>query len=175
MNDAVVFTFESEVMAHSCRVVRSMRVFRAAHCARKLWDVHRYAEQVNETSGVLIFDGDCGFCARWATWVVDQWSPGQGHRAIASQLVDGEFAAAARLTADELSRSAWWVEGERRDEGPRAVARSLISTGWPWAVAGRFLLLPPFSWLAPLGYRVVSRFRYLLPGSTPACRAGLRE
>jgi hypothetical protein len=31
------------------------------------------------------------------------------------------------------------------------------------------LATPPFSIAAAIGYRLVARYRYLLPGGTPAC------
>ncbi len=45
-----------------------------------------------------------------------------------------------------------------------------MATHGPWAVAGRILLAPPVSWVAPLGYRLVARYRHRLPGGTPACK-----
>jgi predicted DCC family thiol-disulfide oxidoreductase YuxK len=35
---------------------------------------------------------------------------------------------------------------------------------------GRILLSPPMRPLAAVGYRIVARYRYRLPGATPACR-----
>jgi len=42
--------------------------------------------------------------------------------------------------------------------------------GSVWGLVGRLLLVPPVSWLAAVGYSVVSRYRYLFPGGTPACK-----
>ena len=39
-----------------------------------------------------------------------------------------------------------------------------------WRFLGVLLDTVPFSLLADLGYRLIARFRHLLPGGTPACR-----
>jgi len=39
-----------------------------------------------------------------------------------------------------------------------------------WRFLGILMDTPPFSLFANLGYRLVARFRYLLPGATPACK-----
>ena len=41
-----------------------------------------------------------------------------------------------------------------------------------WRFVGVLLDIVPFSLAADLGYRVVARYRYLLPGGTPACKVG---
>ena len=78
---------------------------------------------------------------------------------------------AASLTEADVRRAAWWLDGTLREEGSRAVARALVAAGGLWAVVGRVLLVPTsISWVAPVGYRVVARYRYRLPGATPACK-----
>ena len=39
----------------------------------------------------------------------------------------------------------------------------------PYVLAGWLLLLPPVSWFGAVGYKLVARYRYRLPGATAAC------
>jgi len=118
----------------------------------------------------LIYDGDCGFCTSSAQWVARRWSGAESPTAIPWQHLPEGRAEQLHLTPDDFARSAWWVDGDRVEGGSRAVARALEATGGGWTVVGRILLVPPASWVAPLGYRVVARYRHRLPGGTPACR-----
>ena len=40
-----------------------------------------------------------------------------------------------------------------------------------WRFVGWLLVTPGFSAIAGVGYELVARYRYTLPGGTPACRA----
>ncbi|MHB1087415.1 MAG: thiol-disulfide oxidoreductase DCC family protein [Acidimicrobiales bacterium] len=126
---------------------------------------------MHATSGWLIFDGDCGFCTTSAKWITARWPQRSGARAIAWQQIGEHDLVARTLTIEDFRRSAWWIEGDLREEGSRAVARALIEVGGPLALLGRAILVPPLSWVAPFGYRLVARHRYHLPGATPACKS----
>lgn len=81
--------------------------------------------------------------------------------------------AAHGLTVPEVRREAWWIGADgTRGAGHRAIARALRACPWYWAWLGALLLLPPVSWIAALGYRLVARYRRRLPGSRPACGRG---
>jgi predicted DCC family thiol-disulfide oxidoreductase YuxK len=121
-------------------------------------------------SGTMTYDGDCGFCTTAANWISRHWPAEDGVVAIPWQHLSPDFAKQTGLTEDDFKRSAWWIDGDRRYEGARAVAFALIAAGGPWSMIGRLLLTPPLSWVAPIGYRLVARYRYRLPGGTPACR-----
>jgi predicted DCC family thiol-disulfide oxidoreductase YuxK len=125
---------------------------------------------VRQHPGTLVYDGDCGFCTTSANWIVRHWSEGDGSVAVPWQRLAPGVMEAAHLSEADVQRAAWWIDGQRREEGSRAVAAALIAAGGVLAVVGRILLLPPVSWVAPLGYRVVARYRYRLPGGTPACK-----
>jgi predicted DCC family thiol-disulfide oxidoreductase YuxK len=125
---------------------------------------------VQQRNGLLIFDGDCGFCSTSANWISRRWPRESDVSAVPWQRLSPEAAAKTHLSQDDFKRAAWWIDGDRSDEGARAVARALIAAGGLWAIAGWTLLVPPISWLARLGYRIVARYRYRLPGGTPACR-----
>jgi predicted DCC family thiol-disulfide oxidoreductase YuxK len=125
---------------------------------------------VEVTRPTLIYDGDCGFCTSSATWVSRHWTGAASPVAVPWQELSVERVAELELDRDDFARSAWWIDGNRVDGGSRAIARALQATHGPWAVAGWVLLVPPISWVAPLGYRVVAHHRHRLPGGTPACK-----
>ena len=118
---------------------------------------------------LLIYYGDCSFCTSSANWVAARWAGGA--RAVAWQTLAADELAARALTADDVRSAAWWIdETGRRSRGHLAIAHALAAgTGWPAAV-GRVLLLPPFRWIAAGLYPLIARWRYRLPGGTPACR-----
>lgn len=77
------------------------------------------------------------------------------------------------LSEADAAARVWLVADGQRHGGHRAVAALL--THQPRAIlrfAGHLMLLPPLSWLASAGYALVARYRYALPGGTPACRVG---
>jgi predicted DCC family thiol-disulfide oxidoreductase YuxK len=127
---------------------------------------------VNEHGATLVFDGDCGFCTTAAMWAA------RGHvvgplEIVAWQNLGVRGLADMGVSVPDAQKAAWWVdESGARWRGHRAVAMALRSgRGWR-SPAGRLLLVPPVSWVAAGVYPVVARFRHLLPGATPACRAG---
>ena len=123
----------------------------------------------------LIYDGDCGFCTASASWLSRRWSGTDAPRAIPWQELSADRIGQLQLSPEDLAGSAWWVDGDGDGDcvegGSRAIAHGLSASHGHWAVVGRILLVPPISWVAPLGYRVVARYRHLLPGGTPACKA----
>lgn len=114
----------------------------------------------------LIFDGDCGFCTTSVRWL-QRWLP-RVPATIPFQWAQlDEFG----LTEAEARARVWFVVGGRRFGGAAAIAALL--RGQPVAalrVLGWLATVPPWSWAAEAGYRVVARYRYRLPGGTPACR-----
>jgi len=118
---------------------------------------------------ILIFDGECGFCTRCVTWLL-------ARSRVHLRAVPWQTGVYARfgLTSDQARRTVWWVtETGRLARGHAAIARALIACGAPWAWLGRVMLVPPLSWIAAIGYRLVSRNRRHLPGTTPAGRRTL--
>lgn len=120
---------------------------------------------------MLIYDGDCGFCTRVAAWAVT------GTRVpvtpVPWQELGDDALGVLGLDSEMTSHAAWWVESDGSLlRGHRAVARALgAGPGWR-SVAGRALGLPGVRSVASVVYDVVARNRHLLPGATPACRAG---
>jgi predicted DCC family thiol-disulfide oxidoreductase YuxK len=80
------------------------------------------------------------------------------------------------LTVHDVEQAAWWVAGDGSlDRGHRAAGRALqVGGGWR-RVMGLIILTAPMSWLAAGVYRLVVRWRYRLPGGTPACRVDGRR
>jgi predicted DCC family thiol-disulfide oxidoreductase YuxK len=114
---------------------------------------------------VLVYDGDCGFCSRTAEWAEARLPDAEVQP---YQWLDLE---PLGLTPEDGKRAAWWIdERGRRHRGHRGAGRALIAMGGLWRVPGTLMLVPPFSWLAAGVYALVARFRYKLPGGTPACR-----
>ncbi|MET0919985.1 MAG: DCC1-like thiol-disulfide oxidoreductase family protein [Acidimicrobiia bacterium] len=125
---------------------------------------------MEEHRSVLVYDGDCGFCTTSANWIARRWPAGDGRVAIPWQMLSSDFARDIGLSEADFQRAAWWIERGEVEEGWRAIARAVVAARGLWSIVGGILLMPPFSWIAPFGYRVVARYRYRLPGGTPACK-----
>jgi len=74
------------------------------------------------------------------------------------------------LTLDDVQREAWWITGEQRYGGHRAIAQALKTCKTPWPWVGFMLETMPLRWISRLGYRWIARNRGRLPGVLPACR-----
>lgn len=123
---------------------------------------------------LLIFDGDCGFCTAAANWITRHWT--EPARAVPWQELGRDGLAAVGITETEVADAAYWVDAHgTTSRGHLAVAAALRAAGGWRRLAGSALLVPPLSWLGRPGYWLVARYRYRLPGSTPACRAPAGE
>jgi len=117
--------------------------------------------------GVLIFDGDCGFCSTCVR-IAQRILPADV-KAVPWQRVPD--LGAYGLTPDEAAASVQWVDSSGGlASGHEAVAHLLMAAGGVWAVAGRSLLLPVVGNAAAIVYEFVARHRHQLPGGTPACQ-----
>ncbi|WP_222272082.1 thiol-disulfide oxidoreductase DCC family protein [Modestobacter marinus] len=115
----------------------------------------------------LVFDGDCGFCTRSAE-VARRILPA-GVAVTAWQFAD---LAALGTTAERAQREALWIGADGGvSGGATAVARAMRAAGGVWLLLGWLFAVPPVSWLAGVGYRIVAANRMRLPGGTPACAA----
>lgn len=118
-------------------------------------------------AGTCIYDGDCGFCTQSA-----QWLERHGDCAIVPwQALD---LAALGLTEEQVTTAVQWQspDGRVTASGADAVAQALLTCGRPWRWAGRVLTWRVVRPFAAVGYRLVARYRYKLPGATNACRIG---
>lgn len=116
---------------------------------------------------VLVFDGDCGFCTTWA----HRWQRWSGLEHVEPwQFLDLDELG---LTQEQCERAVQWVdEADVAHEANWAVVAAMRHRGGPWGFVGRLLALPGIHHLAGRAYRLVARYRYRLPGGTPACRVG---
>jgi predicted DCC family thiol-disulfide oxidoreductase YuxK len=118
---------------------------------------------------LLVYDGECGFCSSSVRWLARRWR--RPVRTVPWQLLDAQELAALGISVEQARTSVWWIDaGHRPYPAHLATAHALLAVRGGWATLGRVLLVPPFRWLAALGYPVVSRLRHLLPGGTPTCR-----
>jgi predicted DCC family thiol-disulfide oxidoreductase YuxK len=116
---------------------------------------------------VLIYDADCAFC---------QTCVQLGRRLLSEfpEAVGFQHAdlGAYGLSREQAERSIYLVlPGGVLRHGAGAIAAILMGQrAFGWRLVGGVLTVPPVSWVATLGYRLVSRYRHRLPGSTAACR-----
>ena len=106
---------------------------------------------------ILVYDGECEFCARLAGWVrrrdrggrIEVW-PNQEPRLIER----------LGLSRAEVQRAAWAVEAEgRRFEGAAAINRVLRELGGGWALLAALYRVRPFRWVEDRYYARVARRR----------------
>lgn len=116
----------------------------------------------------LVFDGDCAFCTTSVNWARRRL--GAAADFVPWQEVD---LAAVGLTRAKVERSVQWLPAPDRTgpirSGAGAVGRLLLTSRWPWRALAAPALIPPFSWVAAIVYRLVAINRHRLPGGTPAC------
>lgn len=114
---------------------------------------------------LLIFDGDCGFCTTSARtsqrWLglehVEPW-----------QFLDLET---LPVTEAACRQAVQWVAADGTVASAHdAFIAALLHAGGRWALLGRLVGLPGVRSVAAVVYRLVARYRYRMPGGTPACR-----
>ncbi|MFG1945691.1 thiol-disulfide oxidoreductase DCC family protein [Nonomuraea sp. NPDC048826] len=124
---------------------------------------------------LFIYDGDCGFCTRSVTWLLDRARPAAQARPY--QRTD---LAAFGTTAARARHEALWVTRDARGRtavrgGVQAFAALLGTAAPAWRIAGLLLATPPIRWIALAVYRLVATNRYRLPGGTAACAVPSRD
>jgi len=118
---------------------------------------------------VLVYDGDCGFCTASARWL--ERRIGHAGRIAPAQGLGRTGLSDLGLTVEDAAGAAWWIDGDGRAwRGHLAVAQALRACPGPFRCVGELAARPPLSWLGAGVYRVVVRWRHLLPGATDACR-----
>jgi predicted DCC family thiol-disulfide oxidoreductase YuxK len=116
-------------------------------------------------NGVLVYDGDCGFCTTSARWL-----GGQGRGRV--QIVPWQNAnlASMDLTEEQCSAAVQWHDTRGTVSGDRAIARALMASGGWRRPIGMLMSIPPARWIGPSAYKLVAKNRHRLPGATDACR-----
>ena len=115
-----------------------------------------------EPRGLLIFDGECGFCRRWVnnmtSWFTKHPTPIAWQNANLPEL---------GLTPEQCSAAVQFVDANLKvSSGSDAAARVLIVAGFPYNVAGRIILVPGIRSMAQATYRWVANNRHRFKGDT---------
>ncbi len=120
----------------------------------------------SQGSPVLLFDGDCSFCTASVDWLTANLPAPPLMLPLQHAHLEGYG-----LTRSEAERKVQLVVGAERFAGAHAVSAMLRhQPAAGWRLIGWLMRVPPLSWAADAGYAVVSHFRHLLPGGTPANR-----
>ncbi len=116
---------------------------------------------------VLIFDGDCGFCARSARQIerLDR-----RHVITVLPWQTAGLLGATGLSETQVNEAAWYVDiqGERH-RGAAAVNAALAALGGVYRPLSRLYQVPGLRQIEDAVYAWVARNRHRLPGSTDAC------
>lgn len=115
-------------------------------------------------TGILVFDGDCGFCT-WSAGRVTAWSRGRV-AALASRDAD---LASLRLSVEQCETAVQYVDLVGTYSGGAAVARALKQCRQPLKATGYLLANPLLAPVTEQVYSVVAANRHRLPGSTASC------
>ncbi|MFF3201910.1 thiol-disulfide oxidoreductase DCC family protein [Streptomyces sp. NPDC002962] len=118
---------------------------------------------------LLVYDGDCGFCARSVRFIEHRVKP-------KCTITAWQFAELHALGVTELraQREMLWITRSGTVYGgSRALAKALLSAGGGWRILGGLLLTVPLRWLSQGVYRLIAVNRHRLPGSTAACAVGV--
>lgn len=111
--------------------------------------------------GVLVFDGDCGFCERSVDRLARVSRTAAGR--VPWQQAD---LSALSLTEEQCHHAVQWVGGRGRSSGAQALA-DFAASGRPGARrAARLVVNPVTRPVADALYRAVARNRYRLGSAT---------
>ena len=126
------------------------------------------ATRPTKAAGLLIYDGDCGFCTQTARRFSDL--AGESASIAPWQALDlTEYG----LTEEDVAEAAYFVIDGRSYSGADAFAAGLQSCRGIWRLAGNVFAVPPAMWVARALYPIVAKNRHKLPGATDACRLDL--
>jgi len=114
--------------------------------------------------GTLVYDGDCGFCTRTATWLAARGTVHTQPWQARDPLPDG-------LTEEDVTSRAYWLEDDAVVAGgAAAISHALSARGGVYKAHGRLLRTRLIAPIAERSYRRIAHNRHRLPGSTDACR-----
>ena len=110
--------------------------------------------------GLLIFDGECGFCRRWVRHMTSWFA--KHPTTIAWQQANlGELG----LTSEQCNAAVQFVGADLRiSSGSDAAARVLIVAGMPFSIAGFIMLAPGVRGIAQWAYGWVANNRHRFKG-----------
>lgn len=110
--------------------------------------------------GHLVYDADCGFCTRSATWLDEAPVPWHTLDLTDSGVTEEEAAANA----------GWLVNGRITALGAEAISAALRARGGSARILGWALGVPGLRGLAARIYPKIAANRHRMPGGTAACR-----
>jgi predicted DCC family thiol-disulfide oxidoreductase YuxK len=113
---------------------------------------------------VLIFDGDCAFCSSSAR--VLRKMTRDKISVTPYQYLD---LAELGLTQGQTSKAVYYATQAETFSAAKAIAKCLMDSKTPWAVAGFLMNIPVVISVAELVYAWVAKNRHRLPGGTPEC------
>ena len=117
--------------------------------------------------GLLIFDGDCGFCTTSARFLSRWVDRHQRYEVAPWQELDLD---ALGVTEADCIEAAQFVHPDSSVvAGHLAIAEGLKHGAPLWRPLGHLITRPGVSWVAARAYTWVADHRYALPGGTPAC------
>jgi predicted DCC family thiol-disulfide oxidoreductase YuxK len=108
---------------------------------------------------LFVYDGDCGFCRKWAAWVEHKVVGGVTFVPYQSLDLLG-----LGLTAEEVQSASYWIDEQGRPfRGNRSFAKALRHSRGAWRGLGIVVDLPGVRVVAGVAYRWVVRNRHRLP------------
>lgn len=120
--------------------------------------------------GVLLYDGDCGFCTASAHWLEARLGPFDGTTWPLVRPWHPDDEQRYGVTPAEADLEIHWVDplGGILGGADAVLAYGRTGgTGWRWLC--RLLGLPGAVQLTRAGYRLIAGNRHRLPGGTPTC------
>ncbi len=106
---------------------------------------------------LVLWDGDCGFCARCVDWALARWA-GEAFMFLPYQVVPSP-----PMTPELVAACARAVHVLAADGGTLRAGRACLAVleRSGWRRTARLLRWPPMIWAVELGYRIVAANRPL--------------
>jgi len=109
---------------------------------------------------LFLFDGECGFCRKWASWLQRRLPADVTF--VAYQ--DVEDLGGYGLTEDDVEAASYWIDQEGAPHGGAGSFACALRQGTGrWAAVGVLLDAPLIGVIAERLYPVVARNRHRLP------------
>ena len=120
-----------------------------------------------ESRAVILFDGVCGFCDRWVSFVLKH--DRKAHFQFAALQSDaGRALLRSHSLRDDQLDTLVVIAGDRVYTRSSAVLTILQHLGWPWSAGAVGRIIPVA--LRDAAYRIFARHRYRWFGFTETCR-----
>lgn len=108
----------------------------------------------------FVFDGDCGFCRKWARWL-QRKMPADSIFVPYQEIEDLN---AHGLDVDGVKTASYWIDpAGKPHRGADSFAGALHLANLPWRGLGAVLRAPGIRSIARSAYAVIARNRHRLP------------